>query len=92
METAFEAGVRSPTLHELTTADRIQIMDLALAAKFEQNGTARQYLISTGTRVLIEHSTRDSHWGDGGSGENRPDNNHLGKALMRVRSRLLDPV
>jgi hypothetical protein len=88
MQTAFHAGVRSPTLEEVTVADRMEIMNMVLAAKFEQNANARAYLLSTGTRILIEHTTRDSYWGDGGSGEDSLDNNQLGKALMRVRKSL----
>ena len=88
MQKAFDSGVRSPSFEVLKPTDRIAIMDLALEAKFDQNPSARGYLDSTGTRVLVEHTTRDGFWGDGGSGLDEPGHNHLGKALMRIRDRL----
>ena len=85
MQKAFDSGVRKPSFEELTSTDRVAIMDLALKAKFDQNINALNYLKSTETRVLIEHTTRDGFWGDGGSGVDETNNNHLGKALMRIR-------
>jgi hypothetical protein len=85
MEELYARGVRAPTL---TVATRYELMVLAVHAKFTQNPLAREYLLSTGTRTLIEHTTRDVVWGDGGTGIETPDNNYLGKALMRVRAEL----
>ena len=43
-------------------------------------------LIKTGDRKLVEHSPRDSYWGDGPDGKGL---NMLGKLLMRVREWLI---
>ncbi|MAZ56127.1 MAG: swarming motility protein YbiA, partial [Flavobacteriales bacterium] len=45
----------------------------------------KKYLLSTGDRELVEHTTRDSFWGDGGDGTGA---NQLGKGLMRIRTQL----
>ena len=88
MKTAFEAGVRPPSFEALTSAERCTIMDLALGAKFAKNQAARNYLQGTRPRVLIEHTTRDPFWGDAGTGKDNESNNHLGKALMKLRASL----
>ena len=64
MQKAFDLGVRKPSFEVLTSTDRVAIMDLVLEAKFHQNENALNYLKSTGTRVLIEHTKRDGFWGD----------------------------
>jgi ribA/ribD-fused uncharacterized protein len=65
-------------------------------AKFGQNPDLREYLLSTGDRVLVEASPRDVKWGIG-RGKNDPaklrpsqwrGENLLGFALMDVRERL----
>jgi len=88
MQKAFDAGVRKPDFDELSSNQRVAIMDRVLKAKFTQNQAARTYLESTRPRILIEHTTRDPFWGDGGTGEDNATNNHLGKALMRLRTAL----
>ena len=65
-------------------------------AKFHQNKELRQFLLETGTRVLVEASPHDRIWGIGiGSEDSRAQDptrwlglNLLGFALMEVRSRL----
>ena len=42
--------------------------------------------MKTGDAILIEHTSRDKIWGDGGSGTGL---NLLGKALMETREILL---
>jgi predicted NAD-dependent protein-ADP-ribosyltransferase YbiA (DUF1768 family) len=61
------------------------VMLKALAEKFVQNPKLAQLLLSTGQRTLVEHTTRDSYWGDGGDGSGK---NMLGKLLMKIRSSL----
>jgi N-glycosidase YbiA len=59
------------------------IMYIVLKAKFSQHATLRALLLSTGDRMLVEHTANDIYWGDGGGpgkGKNR-----LGKLLMRLR-------
>ncbi|MCF6319355.1 MAG: NADAR family protein [Proteobacteria bacterium] len=61
------------------------IMYDAVLAKFTQHKDLKQLLLSTGDAKLIEHTTNDSYWGDGGHGRGR---NMLGIILMRVRDEL----
>ena len=61
------------------------IMYDALLAKFTQHEDLKQLLLSTGDAKLIEHTSNDSYWGDGGHGRGR---NILGIILMRVRDEL----
>lgn len=71
----------------------------ALKAKFGQNSTLKEFLISTTNCVLVEASVTDNIWGIG-MGENNPDvanaakwkgKNMLGKALMEVRDQIERP-
>lgn len=72
----------------------------ACFAKFSQNETLRQYLLSTGNKILVEASPYDTIWGIGTSIEEAklmsPDSwkmrgeNRLGKVLMDVRKILYD--
>lgn len=61
---------------------KVDVMKCGLIAKFNQNPTLRELLLSTGSNDIIENSPRDSFWGVGkdGNGENM-----LGKLLMEVR-------
>jgi ribA/ribD-fused uncharacterized protein len=63
------------------------IMREAVLAKFSQNEYLRNILLGTGDAILIEHTERDSYWGDGGDGSGR---NRLGEILMSVRAQLRD--
>jgi N-glycosidase YbiA len=47
-------------------------------------GRSRQ-LLETGDARIVEHTTRDRYWADGGDGSGR---NMLGRLLMRVRDEL----
>ena len=58
------------------------VMFKALLAKFSQHEDLKVLLLRTGNRELIEHTSNDSYWGDGGDGHGQ---NNLGKLLMRVR-------
>src|SRR5438309_1142191 len=57
----------------------------ALIAKFTQHQEIREILLSTGDSILIEHTFKDSYWGDGGDGHGK---NKLGILLMEVREEL----
>jgi predicted NAD-dependent protein-ADP-ribosyltransferase YbiA (DUF1768 family) len=61
------------------------VMLKALAAKFVQNPKLAKVLLSTGQSHLVEHTSRDSYWGDGGDGSGL---NKLGLLLMKIRSTL----
>ncbi|KAM6492515.1 protein of unknown function (DUF1768) domain containing protein [Amanita muscaria] len=64
--------------------------------KFEQNKELREKLLSTGKREIVEASPRDRIWGIGFGEKNAVKSqerwglNLLGKALMEVRSALLE--
>lgn len=62
------------------------VMLAGLRAKFRQHRDLRERLLSTGERMLIEHTDNDRYWADGGDGTGA---NRLGVLLMKVRSELL---
>lgn len=64
---------------------RVGIMLEILQAKFDQHPELSDLLLATENAYLVENSTRDAFWADGGDGKGR---NHLGKLLMRVRVEL----
>ncbi len=61
----------------------------AVRAKFTQHEDLKTILLGTGDAKLIEHTERDSYWGDGGDGSGK---NRLGQLLMQVRAELRDVV
>lgn len=61
------------------------VMREAVLAKFTQHDELRDLLLATGKAKLIEHTTNDSYWGDGGDGSGK---NRLGLILMEVRDKL----
>lgn len=61
------------------------VMEKAVLAKFTQQEELRDMLLETGDAKLVEHTTNDSYWGDGGDGSGR---NRLGEILMKIRSQL----
>ncbi len=76
--------------------NRLRIVTDGSFAKFSQNADLRDYLLSTGSRVLVEASPRDRIWGIGMAESNpastNPDawkgHNLLGFALMAAREEL----
>ena len=62
-----------------------EVMFKACLAKFQQHPKLKELLLSTGDRTIVEHTTNDSYWGDGGDGTGR---NQLGITLMKVREYL----
>jgi ribA/ribD-fused uncharacterized protein len=64
---------------------KVSVMADALRAKFTQHPELREILLATGDAKLVEHTTNDDYWGDGGDGSGR---NMLGTLLMRVREEL----
>lgn len=61
------------------------VMRDAVRAKFTQHVDMKRLLLSTGDAELVEHTTNDSYWADGGDGSGK---NMLGKILMEIRSEL----
>ncbi|MCE9566398.1 MAG: NADAR domain-containing protein [Planctomycetes bacterium] len=62
-----------------------QVMLDALRAKFTQHDEAKAVLLGTGDAKLVEHTVKDSYWGDGGDGSGK---NRLGQLLMKLREEL----
>ena len=86
MVRAYDAGVRAAG-SRLSVEQKLAIMEKVLYAKFVDNLDlrAQKYLLSTGDRELVEHTTGDNLWGDGGDGSGA---NLLGKTLMKIRAAL----
>jgi N-glycosidase YbiA len=61
------------------------VMRGAVYAKFTQHEDLKKVLLSTGNEQLVEHTERDSYWGDGGDGSGK---NRLGQILMEIRERI----
>ncbi|HXI71455.1 MAG TPA: NADAR family protein [Verrucomicrobiae bacterium] len=61
------------------------IMREALLAKFTQHPALRSLILGTVDAELIEHTTNDRYWGDGGDGKGK---NRLGQLLMELRAHL----
>ena len=61
------------------------VMRDALRAKFTQHAPLCALLLGTGDAVLIEHTAKDSYWGNGGDDSGR---NRLGQLLMELRHAL----
>ncbi|NKE62304.1 NADAR family protein [Lentzea sp. PSKA42] len=81
---------------DVWVSSRLEIVVEGNLAKFGQDPALRSYLLSTGSRVLVEASPQDRVWGIGlvASDPRASDPsswlglNLLGEALMEVRSRL----
>lgn len=61
------------------------IMRDAVTAKFSQHEELRNMLLATGEAKLVEHTSNDRYWGDGGDGSGK---NMLGRILMEVREKM----
>lgn len=83
---AAQAG-RSRTVRIRTDwwAVRDDVMRRALQAKFTQHDDLREALLATGDLLLVEHTSNDRYWGDGGDGTGR---NRLGELLQELRASL----
>ena len=61
------------------------VMREALRAKFTQHPRLQALLLGTGDAELVEHTTNDRYWADGGDGGGK---NRLGQLLMELRAQL----
>ena len=64
---------------------KVNVMREAVMAKFTQHDELREMLLSTEDAKIIEHTSNDDYWGDGGDGRGK---NMLGRILMDVREKL----
>lgn len=81
---------------EVWNKNCIDIVSYGCYLKFSQNKNLKEFLLSTGDKLLVESSPYDKIWGIG-LGENKakrmkpeewPGKNYLGKCLMSVREKL----
>lgn len=86
MKVALEG--RDTKYHIRSDWDSVKEMFMfnALRAKFFQHPELRIKLIETGDSKLIEHTSNDSYWGDGGDGNGK---NRLGELLMKLRNDII---
>jgi N-glycosidase YbiA len=61
------------------------LMREVVLAKFTQHADIRAILLATGDAELVEHTTNDSYWADGGDGTGK---NKLGRILVSIRDEL----
>jgi hypothetical protein len=80
---AYGKGVRRPAFDP--DMDYLLMLELN-KHKYSQNAVLMQKLKETSGATLVEHTTRDRRWGDGGDDSG---SNWLGKVLMRVREEAL---
>ena len=66
-------------------SEKVSVMREALVAKFTQHEDLATLLLETDDAKLVEHTTNDAYWGDGGDGKGK---NMLGRLLMEVREEL----
>ena len=94
---SFGRGVKN-FVPDIWSANCFEIVVKGNLAKFSQNVSLGNFLLNTGSRVLVEASPRDTIWGIGLSEKDDEANqpirwkgkNLLGFALMEVRSQLAD--
>lgn len=67
-------------------AQKDDVMRSVVRLKVEQHADVREALISTGNSIIVEHTTNDRYWADGGDGSGH---NMLGVILMEVRAELM---
>lgn len=65
------------------------VMREAVRAKFTQHDDLRAILLATGDARIVEHTSNDDYWGDGGDGSGM---NMLGKILMEIRAELREQI
>eukprot|EP00271_Cylindrocystis_brebissonii_P013681 TRINITY_DN3379_c0_g1_i1.p1 TRINITY_DN3379_c0_g1~~TRINITY_DN3379_c0_g1_i1.p1 ORF type:complete len:283 (-),score=32.35 TRINITY_DN3379_c0_g1_i1:204-1052(-) len=74
---------------DLVTPDwpvkKLEVMEVALRAKFTFHASMRALLLSTQNATLVEASPHDFFWGSGRTGGGK---NHLGRLLMKIRDEL----
>jgi ribA/ribD-fused uncharacterized protein len=62
------------------------VMRTAVRSKVAQHLAVYETLLATGDAALVEHTTKDRYWGDGGDGSGK---NMLGRILMEVRAEIV---
>jgi len=65
------------------------VMRYVVLVKFTAHRDCLNMLLGTGSRDIVEHTTKDTYWADGGDGSGK---NMLGRILMETRNVLQDEV
>jgi ribA/ribD-fused uncharacterized protein len=86
---AARLGRRLPGLRSDWEQVKEEVMLRALRAKFTQHPKLARLLLSTGEAELVEHTSNDHYWADGGDGSGK---NRLGALLMQLRDELGDEL
>ena len=76
---------RKRTLRRDWESAKVNVMREAVLAKFKQHEELQKLLLATGDAKIIEDTSNDDYWGDGGDGKGK---NMLGRILMDVRTKL----
>lgn len=88
-ETPMQAAIlgrdRKQKLRKDWESVKVSVMREAIYAKFTQHPELKDLLISTNDSKLVEHTSNDSYWGDGGNGKGK---NMLGILLMEIRENI----
>lgn len=85
MAAAKEGRKRMNPIREDWEMIKEEVMLRALQCKFVQHPKLRKLLLGTGDSRIIEHTSNDYYWADGGDGSGK---NRLGELLMVVRTGL----
>lgn len=86
---AKKAGRRLKEIRHDWEQIKLEVMEIALNAKFNQNPELKRKLLATGQEHLIEGNYwHDNYWGDCYCSKcmNIQGQNHLGKLLMKLRN------
>ena len=89
MECAKAGRDKSKPLRKDWESVKYSIMLEGIVAQCEQNPKFKKLLLDTGNAELVEHTSNDAVWGDGGNGKGT---NLLGKALMEARDIMIGRV
>ncbi|MEM8896952.1 MAG: NADAR family protein [Bacteroidota bacterium] len=86
MDAANEGRKRSNPLRSDWESAKDEVMRVAVRAKFFQSPELKKKILQTGDKKLVEHTSNDSYWADGGDGTGL---NMLGVILMEIREELI---
>ena len=85
MEAAKIGRYRKNKLRDDWESIKDDVMRVAVLNKFSQNKEIEKLLLATNDAHLVEHTSNDSYWADGGDGSGK---NMLGLILMETRELL----
>ncbi|KNC48847.1 swarming motility protein YbiA [Thecamonas trahens ATCC 50062] len=87
-EEAFALGRRAPLRDDWEDV-KVDVMRVAVEAKFRADDSLRQLLLSTAPHALVQIKPHDPFWGTGRDGSGA---NMLGDMLMDLRAKLMAEV